>query len=383
MPEWDVIVVGAGPAGLSAARWCAGEGLKTLIFEAKGEIKAWKPCGEGISRETLKTAEIDPTPDFISNELGMRVYAPNGNYVDLGQTGYAINKDMFLYRMAVAAAEQGAEFKMFEPVKTVLRENGKMVVKTTRGTYDAILVIGADGIGPNSTVARSLGMDNKVEIIPCVQYKMACCNVEDENGRIYLGRSVAPLGYAWIFPKGGGVANVGLGVRGEPAMPYLQRFVESHKEIFKDAKIIGFGSAPVPIGGMAKEITGDGVILIGDAAGTVIPFTGAGIHSSIAAGKIASKVAAEAVSQEDSSKSMLQKFEQEYDKYWGKRIKSSLKAMRVFEKLGDEDFNMLANILTAEDIINLANGINILKTATKLLKHPVLAAKLARPLLGK
>ncbi|MCS7103804.1 MAG: hypothetical protein NZ992_08010, partial [Candidatus Korarchaeum sp.] len=78
-----------------------------------------------------------------------------------------------------------------------------------------------------------------------------------------------------------------IGVRGGSPKLYLDKFIKERSEIFRKARIIGFSGYIVPIGGMAKGYIGDGVILIGDAAGTVIPFTGAGIHSSIAAGKAA------------------------------------------------------------------------------------------------
>jgi len=81
----------------------------------------------------------------------------------------------------------------------------------------------------------------------------------------------------------------------------------------------------------------DGVIFIGDAAGTVIPLTGAGIHSSVAAGKIAGEVAAKAALENNNSRERLLEYRRRYDEYWGLRIKKSLKAMRVLENLPDED----------------------------------------------
>jgi digeranylgeranylglycerophospholipid reductase len=199
------------------------------------------------------------------------------------------------------------------------------------------------------------------------------------SGRIYVG-SMAPGGYAWIFPKDDQVANVGIGVRpGSPKL-YLDKFIKERPEIFRKAKIIGVGGYVVPIGGLAKEYIGDGVILIGDAAGMVIPFTGAGIHSSIAAGKAVSRTIAEALERGDTSKRALSSFEREYEG-WIKRIRDSLRAMRVFERLSDNDLNELANVLDYEDVINLANGIEIGKVAMKLMKHPILATKVARALL--
>ncbi|HDI74257.1 MAG TPA: NAD(P)/FAD-dependent oxidoreductase [Candidatus Korarchaeota archaeon] len=378
--EWDIIIVGGGPAGLSAARYSSELGLKTLLFEAYSDIKAWKPCGEGVSKETFKTAGIEPKPGIVTNELNMRVYAPSGKYVEIPLHGFAINKDLFLQEMGKEALKAGAEFRIGERVESVVKENGKVVgVKTSRGeVVKAKVVIGADGY--NSVVAKTAGLDNSTELIPVYQYKMVGVEMDSyTTGHIYVG-SMAPGGYAWIFPKDEEIANVGIGVRPGAPKAYLDKFIKERPELFKDAKIMGAGGAAVPIGGMAKEYIADGVILLGDAAGMVIPFTGAGIHSSIAAGKIASKVIKEAIERGDTSVKALSVFVKGYES-WIKRINDSLKAMRVFERLGDADLNLLAEVLDYEDVVNLANGMNLGKVAMKLMKHPILATKVAKALL--
>jgi len=100
-----------------------------------------------------------------------------------------------------------------------------------------------------------------------------------ESVRFYLGNNVAPKGYAWIFPKTDSIAEVGIGVRGATAKVYLDKFVKQHEDELGEAKIIDYRGAPVPIGGLISEAAKDNILLVGDAAGTVVPFTGAGIHS--------------------------------------------------------------------------------------------------------
>jgi digeranylgeranylglycerophospholipid reductase len=380
LKEYDVIVVGAGPAGIPAARSSAEIGAKTLLIEKNQTIMAQKPCGEATSLSTFNDMGLDPKPYIVLQKVRNRVYAPNGKYLDLGIEALSINKTMYLQELALKAAEAGAEIHVKERVDGIVYKGGVMEVKTTNEVYRAKVVIGADGY--NSTVARSLGITEKSEPIPTVIYLMVNVDLEDPDvAKFFIGTTIAPKGYAWIFPKSEGVAEVGVGVRGGQAKYYLDKFVEQHRDELGKAQIIDYRGALVPIGGMIENNVGDGFILIGDAAGTVIPLTGAGIHSSGVAGLIAGEVAGRAALEGDSSKQRLLEFRKRYEDPWGERIKKSLKAMRALESLTDDEFNMLVDILSDEDVVNLASGINLSATAKKLLRHPKLALKFARSLL--
>jgi len=352
-----------------------------LLLEKQPAVSAWKPCGEATSKATFETAGVKPRPGAILREAYAQVYAPNMKFITINEVGYCINKSILIQDIAVGAAEAGAEIHVREEFQGMVRKDGAMHVKTDRAEYDAKVVVGADGY--SSSVARSVGMTEKSEPIPTVQYIMAGVKLDYPDAvRFYLGQQIAPGGYAWIFPKSDKIAEVGVGVRGGVAKAYADRLVKMFERELGSAQIIDYRGAPVPIGGLISKVAVDNVILTGDAAGTVIPFTGAGIHSSIAAGLVVGKVAAKAAEDGDvSGQRLARDFLSSYEEPWGRRIRGSLRAMRVFEKLSDEDLNTLQSMITPEDILDLANGFDLARVARKLLSHPVLAVKIARNLL--
>lgn len=379
MKKYDVLIVGAGPAGVSAAKASAKTGARVLLLEKSPTIMANKPCGQAVSQETLQTAEVKPDPSIVLHRAYALVYAPNLNYVKIDRIGFLIDKSRFLQYIAAQAAEYGAEIHVREEALEVKVEDDTVKVKTNKSEYEASVIIGADGY--NSTVAKSLGINEKSEPIPTVQYVMVNCNVKYPDAvRFFLGNNVAPGGYAWIFPHNEKIAEVGIGVRGAPAKDYLDAFVKRFSDEFSRAQIIDYRGAPVPIGGIINEPIRDKIMLIGDAAGMVIPLTGAGIHSSIAAGLAAGKVAGEAAQEGNTSRERLSEFYTLY-KPWIDRIKKSLKVMRALEKMDDNELNLLAEILNDQDILDLANGLDLVRVARKLASHPIFAIKLVKAII--
>jgi digeranylgeranylglycerophospholipid reductase len=385
---YDALVVGAGPAGLMYSRVLAAKGFKVAVVE-KNEQLAVKPCGEGISARVLQTAEIEKSDynRFISHVIkGAVIVAPNGKEVivkEEREMGYVIDKKNFLRVMGEYSASTGAEIYMKEPVKELTFQKDHWLVKTRTMELEAKLLVGADGY--LSFVSRALDLEKPGErkVIPAIQYVMPNVDVHDPDMTyFFLGNDVAPKGYVWIFPKDGRLANVGIGVQGAAPKAYLDKFIKMHPEIFKKVDILEFRGAAVTIGGMLSEIVTDHAILIGEAAGQVIPLTGGGIHTSIAGGKIAAEVTAKALEEGNLSKQRLSEYKDKYNEYWGKRIKDSLKGLHAIEKLSDDELNQLAEILSPEDVVNLANGENVASVAVKLLKHPLFSIKLARALLS-
>jgi digeranylgeranylglycerophospholipid reductase len=375
--ECDVVVVGAGPAGSLAARAAAENGARVIFLEEHPEVGYPVYCAEGLSLNGLRDAGVEAKPPITCQEITKaRVYAPDMNLVELTSSnwrGFTLNRDAFDRALSENAVEVGAELMTSTRVMSVIKDGDAVTGveaindgETLR--VEAKIVIGADGHA--SVVRKTAGFRRWfTDVCTCAQYRLGGLSLDDpESNDFFLGFKIAPGGYAWVFPKSGEVANVGLGVRRKhtaPPIHYLKEWISSDPR-FKDAEIQLVNGGICPVSGTLEKIVGNGIILCGDAAGQLIPMTGAGIHSGVEAGKMAGETAARAVEEGDTSAVRLSEYERLFGEYWGKRIKDSRRVLEMLDKFSDENLNTLAKVVTNEDVLNLANGTAVARTMTKI-----------------
>ena len=267
----------------------------------------------------------------------------------------------------------GVELRTSTKVTDVIREGDEIVGVRALDDDGSLevkskVVIGADGHASIVRI-RSGFLRWFPDVTPCAQFRLGGLELENpEINECYIGRKIAPGGYAWVFPKSSEIANVGVGVRrynDGPSIDYLRKFVDSDPR-FRDAEILLVNGGLCPTSGTIDRIVDNGVMLVGDAAGQLIPLTGAGIHLAVMAGKMAGEVAAEAVEEGDASAEKLQRYVHRFDDIWGKPITDSRKIVEMLDKFEDADLNTLASILSSDDILNIANGTNVGRTLAKL-----------------
>jgi len=356
---YDVLVIGAGPAGSIAAKTAAEKGLTVLLIEKRQEIGDPVRCAEGVSKEYLKKhVEIDKK--WICADLkGARIYAPDGTKIEMaeeiagGEVGYVLERKIFDRALAEKASKAGAEVRVkTRAIGLIIEEDfvkGARLMQLGK-EYDvhARIVIGADGI--ESKVGRWAGIDTSlkpIDIETCVQYLVAGVDINQEYCEFYIGNELAPGGYIWIFPKGEGKANVGIGILGSKMgkfkprpVDYLNSFLEKK---FPHAKVVEMVFGGVPVSGSIEKTSTNGLILIGDAARQSDPITGGGILNAMDVGKIAGEAAFAAISAGDVSN---EKLEEVYEKRWrsttGHAIDLSLIVKNCFINLNDVDLNSLA-----------------------------------------
>ncbi len=356
--ETDILVIGAGPAGSSAAKHAALKGAKVLMIDKKSEIGSPKRCAEGVSKEGLKILGIEPNNRWVAKELsGVRLISPNGTSVwlndervKLPEAGYILERKIFDKHMAMDAARAGAQI-MVKTIATGLRRSEDSIIVNVEHMdqsfeIKAKIVIGADG--PESRVGRWAGLKTTLkpkDMESCAQFEMAGVEMEDPNSIEFYFGSVAPGGYAWVFPKGDDIANVGLGIittrTDKTAYEHLQEFVDKCPSTQK-AQAVELNIGGDPVGGMLKKLVTDNLVIVGDAASQVSPLTGGGIISAMKAGVFAGEVTAAAVMEGNYSKKRLQEYQNKCEEDMVKTFKKELKVKDYLLNLSDEELDSVA-----------------------------------------
>jgi len=310
---YDLIVVGAGPAGSTCARKAAEFGLDVLILD-KAHHPRRKACGGGLTVRAKKALDIDFTKVVEREVCGQRFYYPLGEpktFLRPETTGFTVLREDFDHFLLQRAEMAGATAHQGVQVTDIIEKSDGVRVASGNETYSARLVVGADG--PNSTVARKTGLKPRwsdKEIALCIEATvpmdpsdiLRIVGDPDHPEAILLELYIdfIPKGYAWAFAKKNGF-SFGIGTLVSELSDlkgYWRKFLTSFEERNGvKCKPIDQTAARVPACGIIENTYTKRIMLIGDAAGFVKSTTGEGISYAIESAKIAANVAKEILSE--------------------------------------------------------------------------------------
>jgi geranylgeranyl reductase family protein len=352
--EYDVVVVGAGPAGSMAAKYAAKAGARVLMIEEHATIGLPVQCAGLISTRAYEGCEL---PETLSKHAirGAHIHAPGGRVlrVDGKRTmAYVIDRGELDRTMTLEALKSGVASIVKTRFTGLRRKEDRLFVTAiSHGEpieIQTTVLIGADGV--QSAVGRLAGLDRVQSVLTCAQAEVYTDIVDPDFVELYVGQDVAPGFFAWAIPTQWGTVRIGL-CSSERSIEALNSLIE-YIYPRSATSLVRFSAGAIPIGPPACTVT-DGILIVGDAAGQVKPTSGGGIYPGTLCAKIAGAVAAQAVKQGDTSKNALMA----YDKLWrsevGRELFTGLRIRDGLDKLSDDDLDYVIEALDDEQMLDV------------------------------
>ncbi len=369
--SYEIVMIGAGPAGSRAARLLAERGFSVLLLEKRDRVGYPVRCAEAVGPRADVERFIELDEQLISAEInGVRVVAPDGRSfeAEMPGIGFVLDRELFDRRLADYAHQAGAELRTGHQAVDLLTKNGAVRgvrVKDlgSESIYEvsSLVVVGADGV--ESLSPRWAGVKKSFsprEVLSCAQELIEADDLPADRIEFHLGSRHSPGGYAWVFPKGGRRANVGLGIDatttgGVTALEYLDRFI-AHRCPGGSRHRLVVGGCEVARG--LNRLVTDGYAAIGEAAHQNNPFSGGGIVNALEAADMATDAITNALRAGTASRKALLPYEHTWKGSVGKNNDRFYRVAQIFYRLSDDEMNHITERIIRTPGIVVRNGID-------------------------
>ncbi len=380
MKNFDLVVLGAGPVGLTAANIVACSGYKVTAIERKKQIGYPNHCSGLVSPEFIKLNKMPK--ELIMNRIkGAELICREENLLFKNNVthAYVINRAKFDRNLADEAEKNGVKISKGITIKSWRRNKENIIIRLMDGEeINTHLIIIASGA--LTGLSRMFGFFiSPSELIHTIQVDVSIPLKDNEIVHTFFDNRVAHNWFSWIIPLGNGMVHVGLGTdRNENMIGSLEQLFKENPylsgiKFYKNKAVAWI----IPIG-QVREATKDNVMVIGDAAMQVKPFSGGGLHTGIMSAKFAAEAALNALKQSDYSKESLSSYKMHVDEEIAPKIKRGLFLRKIYRSMSDaekENFLKSVNNHEAKNII-LSNGdidfpLNVAKKLFKFVKEPL------------
>ena len=342
---YDVVVVGAGPAGSACARRCAELGLSCLLLEEHATIGHPVQCAGLLSVAAMKECRVSDRP-VLNKVTGARIRTSLGSELafDSGITkAFVVDRGVLDREMAAQAADAGAEIR----VKTACAgvEGGRVVTRGVHGReeFPFRVLVAADG--PRSPVARALGMPRSPVFLAGLQTEIP---LDTDLRFVEIYPDASPEFFGWVIPTGEGRARVGLAGTHD----VKERFLRLLSVVGAEGEKCGLHlvSGTIPLGVMARSY-GKRTLFIGDAAGMAKPTSGGGVYTGVRSAVHAAETAALACGEDDYSDKSLARYEHLWKADIGKELSLGFRAFSSRRAFDPVKMDRLVRLLSREVVV--------------------------------
>jgi digeranylgeranylglycerophospholipid reductase len=389
--DYDLVVVGAGPAGSSAAFAAAKKGIKVALLEKENSVAETVRTSGVTWIQNIKEFGI---PDDCYNPIKKFSFCSPNNEVTISDSvpRAAVLDVRKTYRWLAHEAEKlGVDIFVKTNINDVIKnKKGDIVGVVGTGpkgkiTFHSKMVIDASGF--TSTVCKAMGFVTQWKRFGAgAEYEVKVENVDSDTWWLMVGQQYSPAGYAWIFPLGNNIVRIGVGVgKPESNVDPTQRLKDLIDKKIGPIKKLGeitpleFHYGLIPNDGLSRKTVFNNLILVGDSAGQANPLVLEGIRYAIKYGRVAGNISSDAIKSGNTDAESLYPYEAIWRKEIESKINSAGKVQDRWIGLTDDDWDKELDIikeLKPEEFIDFIKAefglSNMIKLATH---HPKLAVR--------
>jgi len=362
--SYDVVVVGAGPAGSMAARYAARSGAKTLIIEEHTSAGSPLQCTGLISSKTIDECEIKQGPWIYQSIKGAHIFPPNNTCISIGGEkirAYVIDRKIFDRTLLEHSIDEGANIMMKTKALGLQDHHDKKMLHLIHNgckcNVTAKVVIGADGV--QSNIARWSGLGQVRKVLSGVQIETGYDVMDTNMVDVFVGNN-SPGFFAWSVPVSKDIARIGLCVDPSKtqlsAYEHLCRFMQTNLTIRERARpgCLDMVVGCIPLGPQPCTAA-NGVVITGDAAGQVKSTSGGGVYMGAICAKHAGEVAANAALSGNTSAQALMEYDRRWREAVGRELSMGMRMHNVLGRLNNDDLNELMGFFNEPGIIEIIN----------------------------